>query len=743
MRYSLFESYRSGSLPLWDRHMAMGFPLLADFQSGALYLPHIFFLILPFFAAIRAIFVFHFLVAGIGAYCLCRSWNHPSWLSIVGSLLFTLGGTIVSLANLLNHFQTAVWLPWVILFWEKVLRSTAWKHFLVFTLILAVQFLAGSPELFALTMALVIVDGIRVKLSEPGVSYPRVFSIFLAANVLVLMLVMIQLLPTVELFLESRRQQPIPPQEVLHWSLKPISLLNLVFLDKEIDFKNPVGLRLFFGRETPFFVSYYLGAICVFGISLWLCFSSIREKITVLSLILVPLTFALGIYTPGYPFLLEHTHFLGAFRFPEKFFFPVCAILLYMTLEGLNRALLQDGKTVRKAFIAVAIVGAAWVGLFLLLKFHVDVIARFVTTQTGEPLLSPAHAEIVAAVLSNAERQVVLSLGLLLLMVLVKAKAIRLPLFGILMVSAVFIDLTWAHQGFLFPLPHHIVTSGQRIVRAPDLDPARLFYYPSMRNLHPSSLMAEGRPSFKDATALSFQDLLPNSGIIYGFDYMQEIDALARRPYTEFLGFANQLDPAQQIRLLRTFNVGYLISFRPLSVEGIKFVARFPQFLSWLYKIDKPIPRTYIVNRISVEQGSERTFHRLLEPGFDARREVVLDQSVEIAPKGRFEATAKIISYGNRAVTIHASLNDVGILVLADSYYPGWNAYVDGKPQKILRANLFFRAVVLSQGEHTVEFRYEPQSFTFGLMGSLTTLCVLVLVSAFVYLRDRAARQAV
>ena len=740
MRYSLFESYRSGNLPLWDRHAAMGFPLLADFQSGALYPPHGFFLILPFFPAIRVIFVFHFLVAGIGTYCLCRRWKYPPWLSIVGALLFTLGGTIVSLANLLNHFQTAVWLPWVILLWEKVLRDASWKHFLAFTLIVAIQFLAGSPELFALTMALVIVDGIRIKLSYPNVSYRRVFSIFLSANVLVLMVVMIQLLPTIELFLESRRKQPIPPQEILHWSLKPISLLNLLFLDKEIDLKNPVGLRFFFAREAPFFVSYYLGAICIFGIGLWVCFSSIREKITLLSFVTISLILALGIYTPVYPFLLQHIPFLGAFRFPEKLFFPVYAVLLYMTLQGLDGLLVQEEKIVKKPFVALALIGAVWAGLYVLLRFHVDVIAGFVTAQTGKPLLSPVHAEIVAAVLSNLERQVVLSLGFLLLMVLVRARAIRLPLFGVLMISAVFIDLTWAHQGFLFPLSPHIATSEQRIMRAPDFDPTRLFYYPSTRNLHPSSLLAEGRPSFKEAMALSFQDLLPDSGIIYGFDYMQEIDALARRPYTEFIGFANQLDPGQQIRLLRAFNVGYLVTFRPLSVKGIRFLKRFPQFFSWLYKIDKSVPRTYIVNRISVEQGSERTFHRLLEPGFDPMQEVVLDHSVQITQKGRFEGIAKIVSYKNQTVTIHASVNDPGILVLADSYYPGWKAYVDGRETRILKANLFFRAVVLAEGEHVVEFRYEPLSFKIGLAVSLTTLCALVLISVFVYFRGRAAR---
>ena len=738
MRYSLFESYRSGNLPLWDRHTAMGFPLLADFQTGAFYPPHALFLVLSFFPAIRALFVFHFFVAGAGAYCLCRSWNHPPYLSIVGALLFAFGGTIVSLANLLNHFQTAVWLPWGILLWEKVLRHTSWKHFLAFTLILAIQFLAGSPELFALTTALVMIDGIRVKRSDPNVSYRRVISLFFIANLLVLMLVMIQLLPTIELFLESRRQQPIPPEEVLHWSFKPLSLLNLVFPDKEIDLKSPVGLRLFFAREVPFFVSYYLGAICVFGIGLWVRFSSIREKNTLLSFVTVSLILALGIYTPVYPFLLQRMPFLGAFRFPEKFFFPVCAVLLYMTLQGLDGLLVQEEKTVKKPFVALALIGAVWVGLYLLLRFHVDGIGRFVTAQAGIPLSSPAHVEIVAAVLSNLERQVVLSLGFLLLMVLVRAGAIRVPLFGFLMISAVFIDLAWAHQGFLFPLSPHIATSGQRIIRAPDLDPTRLFYYPSTRNLHPSSLLAEGRPSFKEATALSFQDLRPDSGIIYGFDYMQEIDALARRPYTEFLGFANQLDPAQQIRLLRAFNVGYLVSFKPLSMEGIRFVARFPQFFSWLYEIDKPLPRTYIVNRISVEQGSERTFHRLLERGFDPMQEVVLDHSVQITPKGRFEGIAKIVSYENQTVTIHASVNEPGILVFADSYYPGWKAYVDGRETRILKANHFFRAVVLAEGKHVVEFRYKPLSFKIGLAVSLTTLCALF--SGYVYFRGRGAR---
>ena len=65
LRFGLYENFRSGELPLWNRHVAMGFPLLAAFQSGAFYPPHLLLLLLPFFSACRTLFVLHFLIAGV------------------------------------------------------------------------------------------------------------------------------------------------------------------------------------------------------------------------------------------------------------------------------------------------------------------------------------------------------------------------------------------------------------------------------------------------------------------------------------------------------------------------------------------------------------------------------------------------------------------------------------------------------------------------------------------------------
>jgi hypothetical protein len=259
----------------------MGFPILAAFQSGVFYPPHLVLLICPFFVAIRVIFVLHFLIAAAGAYALLRHWKYPSYLSIVGALLFTLGGAVVSLTNLLNHFQTAVWLPWLVLTWENTLRVTSWRNFLVFAIVAALQLLAGSPELFFMSMGLLLLDGLRMRCLLPHISHKKIIWLFLTGNLLVVGLTMVQLLPTTELFLQSRRQQPMHPQEAFYWSLEPLSFVNLFFLDKEIDLNVSVGTRLFFAREPAFFISYYLGAASLLGLCLWFCSGSTREKVVV------------------------------------------------------------------------------------------------------------------------------------------------------------------------------------------------------------------------------------------------------------------------------------------------------------------------------------------------------------------------------------------------------------------------------------------------------------------------------
>ena len=77
-------------------------------------------------------------------------------------------------------------------------------------------------------------------------------------------------------------------------------------------------------------------------------------------------------------------------------------------------------------------------------------------------------------------------------------------------------------------------------------------------------------------------------------------------------------------------------------------------------------------------------------------------------------------------MNIAVQTGTAGYVLLADTFYPGWHAYVDGQRKPVLRANGAQRAVFLEPGTHTVVFRYEPASIRIGglISGISLLLCV-------------------
>ena len=737
LRHSLLESFRIGDLGLWNRHLAQGFPNLASFQTGVFYPPHWLFLVLPFYDSIRTVFVFHFLVAGLGSYLLFRSWQYSRDLAVVGALLFSVGGIIISLTNLLNHFQSAVWLPWLLMAWERLLLSSRWRHFVDFTLIASMQFLAGSPEIAALSMLLALVKGFSLVPSDRQATSGRILGFMIASNLLMLSLIMVQILPTVELILESRRGHSIPASESFMWSLEPLSLLNLFLPDSEVDRSIGVGIVYYFGRKVPLFLTMYLGLISLYGFALWIYYSARREILAFTFLILISLGLAMGGNALVYPIVFHYLPFLSAVRFPEKYFFITNALIIVASMSGLRSFLMDGSERIRGAMVILGAICMSWLVLYLYLNFRSELVSNFIALNHRDATFSKGIGQLTAGVLTNIQRQVILSFAILFLLFLTKTGKIRPVLFSVLLIAVVYVDLTWAHKSFLFPIHPERLLASPPIIDSGKAQQSRLFYYPSANDLHPAYFTVRGQPTFEQAVALSYQNYLPNVGTFNGIDYFQEIDALGRRDYSDFLKVANGLSLEQQIKLLGTFNVKYLVSFGELPERNIHLVRRFPQYLSWLYEIKSVVPRAYIVTKYSVEKDSVKILQRLSTREFDPLSEVVLDSEVSLVPSAFSSARADIQRYENNTVTIATATNGESILVLADSFYPGWKAYVDGTESAIFRANHFYRAVRLPGGIHQVEFHYEPRSFMIGAMISLATLVLMILISIRVFVRQR------
>ncbi len=127
------------------------------------------------------------------------------------------------------------------------------------------------------------------------------------------------------------------------------------------------------------------------------------------------------------------------------------------------------------------------------------------------------------------------------------------------------------------------------------------------------------------------------------------------------------------------------------------------------------LPRAWVVHRVSSVGSRGEVSQRLDSEGFSAREEAVM---VGAAPAlvlcGGEERVALQLPYRANRVAIDAKLACRGLVVLSDTYFPGWSATVDGQPAEILEVYGALRGVVVEGGAHRVEMVYRPATAFWG-----------------------------
>lgn len=96
----------------------------------------------------------------------------------------------------------------------------------------------------------------------------------------------------------------------------------------------------------------------------------------------------------------------------------------------------------------------------------------------------------------------------------------------------------------------------------------------------------------------------------------------------------------------------------------------------------------------------------------------------------------KLTQYGLNQLNYQSSNAKPGFAVFSDVYYPaGWNVYIDGKKDEIVRVNYLLRGVKIPAGQHTIEMKFEPRSYYLGNAISRwsSALMLVLLGGALVY----------
>src|SRR5262249_34407550 len=154
------------------------------------------------------------------------------------------------------------------------------------------------------------------------------------------------------------------------------------------------------------------------------------------------------------------------------------------------------------------------------------------------------------------------------------------------------------------------------------------------------------------------------------------------------------------------------------------------------------MPRAYVVPRAEAMPEGPRVVRRFRNA--DAR-EVVLMPADPLGAGGPRQSFTPADWYVNEAdrLVLRVATQAPGLLVVADTWMPGWTATVDGMKAPILRGNHAQRVIPIERaGQHEIELRYKAPGFRAGVIGTSASLLVWTVLMAAAALRRRRSAHA-
>jgi hypothetical protein len=164
------------------------------------------------------------------------------------------------------------------------------------------------------------------------------------------------------------------------------------------------------------------------------------------------------------------------------------------------------------------------------------------------------------------------------------------------------------------------------------------------------------------------------------------------------------------------------------------------------------LPRAFFAEKLLLSENEEKVLGSMKHTSFDPARMVYVSKRELEKLQGKFisepeSATGEAFSgsiaftdYRPNTISLKTQSNKARFLVLADNYYPGWKAYVNGQEKPVLRVDYTLRGLLLEKGTNTIVFAFKPQSFFWG--ASVTVMTLTGLLAALFFLRPRQSRRS-
>ncbi len=690
----------AGALPLWNPFLLLGAPFVGDPQTALFYPPHLLYAFLPTPLAWSLSFLVRTILAGLLAALLARRLGASQVAAFMAGVIFGFCGWTTAF-QARPHLDTCLWLPLALLAVDHLQRRPSGRSVALAAAAFALPVLAGQPESAAhVTLVGLLFFAYRFALPPPhldasSAGRSRYALLFAGAGVLALALAAVQILPTLEFIGQLDRSLQAS------WGAKPPREIA-AFLSRDLGaHPNSAGV------EIPECAA-YAGMLTLLLAPLAILHRNRRDAVFLAILVACVLQVVYG-FGPAY-WLSSHTPVLRGI--PNWRLLAVADLgLALLAALGLN-ALETGADSLRwprarwllpGAAFAVAIIGVA----LILARGRIGFVPHpFVSMRT---IRGPASS---AAILLTASALLATNL----------AGRLRPARFAALALAFCALDLASASYRYI-----------------PFVRPAEIFPPAPTFRFDAADPELHRIASVDAAYGAGFE-------LVYGLDSATGFNVVVHR--TEellaplgFEGTAPRLTSeailASRGRLLDLMNVKYLVATtwnrgaERLAAHPERFRRVFSDASVRVFQNLSALPRAFLVPAAGavVLPDDREQLARVRAEDFDPASSVVVGEapSLQIDASVGETPVAPVVdgfTSASNEIRMRVGAAEPSVLVLSQTWYPGWKALVDGKPQPILRVDYGLTGTLIGPGSHTVLFVYAPASLQRGT--ALTAAALLI-----------------
>lgn len=705
---------RTGHLPLWNPEIFGGLPFVAAGSGDIFYPTWLLRLVIPTTTAGNISFLLHYILAGLFTYLLLRRL-HVGWTgSVIGGLAYELSGLIASYPSPGHDGKlfASTMLPLMLLALVLALRDRRWLGYPLLAAATALTLL-GHFQLAYYSLIVAGLFALYLTIEEAGESGAgeRIgrLGLALAAVLVGFGIAAVQVLPFFQYIPFSPRAEGYHGFEgstsyAIPWDHVP-----------EFFLKNFVGAReTYWGSNSLKLHSEYLGLPVVALAALGITVRERRRQILWIGGIgLLFLLISLGAATPFYKLWWAVMPLVRKTRAPGMAFYVVALVTALFAGLGVERVLGTDSRRVMTPGLIigaiVTLLGAA--GVF---------------GHLAEALAAGRSATAAAAEPAILWGSVTSGLALAAAAALIRFGRPRLTprLVALALVLIVGADLWLNARSFWhYTKPYERDALIERVAATPP--PYRVFTPPAGGVYPGSALMAFDIPD------------------VFGY-HGNEL-----RYYDELWGGKGEWRHLGVLSLWDLWAVRYAIL--PAGGQTIDSIPGFRRVMDTVPTFDgsrarlfervTPAPYARVVPG-AVKTDSATIVPTLVDPRMDYSRIVLFtnDQPVTPEPLTQMPAPspshATVIAWrpGQMSVALDPAPFQASYLLVAENWYPDWQATVDGRPAQVLRGDYSLISVALPAGARAVELTFRSRQYergrtiTLGALGLLLVAFLTVLV---------------